>query len=258
MSAEYLTVTEAPGNNASEEEITRLHHRYHFASLLCRDKDVLEAACGPGMGLGYLGRVAKKVVGGDIDARILAIAERHYAGRPNIEVRRFDAQEMPFVDGSFDVVLMFEAIYYLPDPYRFWEEAKRVLRPGGVLVVCTVNREWADFNPSPYSVGYYSAVELQRMLAPRFGSVEIFGAFPVAQKSPRQLFVSALKRAAVKLKLMPRTMKGKEALKRVFFGRLVPIPDEIIDEPRGYAPPEPVSGSMACPSYKILYVLARR
>jgi len=91
MSAEYLTVTETPGNKASEEQIARLRYRYHFASLLCREKDVLEAACGADMGLGYLGRIAKKVVGGDIDAKILAFAERHYIGRPNIEVRRFDA-----------------------------------------------------------------------------------------------------------------------------------------------------------------------
>ena len=153
---------------------------------------------------------------------------------------------------------MFEAIYYLPKPDLFWEEAKRVLKSGGVLAACTVNREWRDFNPSPYSVGYYSAAELQRMLAPRFGQVEIFGGFPVAQKSPRHCFVSALKRTAVKMGLMPRTMKGKEALKRVFFGRLVPIPDEIIDEPKGHVLPEPASGSIACPSYKILYALARR
>lgn len=57
---DYSTVTEIPGNKISKEQLTRLYHRYHFASLFCKGKDVLEVACGGGMGLGYLAKFAKK------------------------------------------------------------------------------------------------------------------------------------------------------------------------------------------------------
>lgn len=257
MTAEFLTVTETPGNRASQEQIERLYHRYHFAASLCRDKDVLEAACGAGLGLGYLARVARKVVGGDIDEQVLSFAERQYRGRPNIEVRQFDVQSMPFPEASFDVVLLYEAIYYLPRPEIFLDEVKRVLRKDGLLVIGTVNKEWPDFNPSPYSVAYYSTAELRGMLSPKFSKVETFGAFPVRQDTPHDRLTSFLKRTAVRFRLMPRTMKGKELFKRIFFGRLVPIPAEIMEGPKSYQQPEPIPAGAPNSSYKIIYLIAK-
>jgi len=257
MTAEFLTVTETPGNLASQEQIERLRHRYHFASLLCRDKDVLEAACGAGLGLGYLARVARKVIGGDIDVRVLKFAEERYRGRPNIEVMNFDAQQMPFPEAGFDVIILYEAIYYLPQPEKFVDEAKRVLRKGGFLIIGSVNREWPDFNPSPYSVGYYSITELARLLAPRFGMIEAYGAFPVRGETLRDRFISHLKRTAVKCHLMPKTMKGKELFKRIFFGRLSPIPAEITDAPDPYHLPQAISPAISDLSHKIIYLVAK-
>ena len=42
--------------------------------------------------------------------------------------------------------------------------------------------------------------------------------------APYQLGISLVKRAAGKLNLVPRSMKGKEWLKRVFYGELFPLP----------------------------------
>jgi len=50
---------------------------------------------------------------------VLAIAQNHYQGRPNIIVKKFDAQELPFPNQSFDVGLLYEAIYYLASPEKF-------------------------------------------------------------------------------------------------------------------------------------------
>lgn len=66
---EYGDVTETPDTKASSEQLTRLYTRYRFASEFCKDKDVLEVACGAGLGLGYLARFAKRVVGGDYDEK---------------------------------------------------------------------------------------------------------------------------------------------------------------------------------------------
>ena len=119
----YATVTEIPGAQASAEQLARMAHRYAFAVALCAGKDVLEVACGAGLGLGALAKVAGKVVGGDIDESLVALARAHYAGRPKIEIHRLDAHQLPFPDQSFDVVLLFEAIYYLASPEKFLAEA---------------------------------------------------------------------------------------------------------------------------------------
>jgi SAM-dependent methyltransferase len=256
MTAEYLSVTEIPGARASKEQIERLHHRYHFAASFCRDKDVLEVACGAGLGLGCLAGVARSVVAGDIDPKVLAFAKRRYKGQPNIEIRRLDAQSLSFPDAHFDVILLFEAVYYLPQPEKFLDEARRVLRKGGRLLISTVNKDWPDFNPSPFSVGYYSILDLFALLEPRFGRIEAYGAFPIERESLRDRLTSRLKRTAVSLRLMPKTMKGKEFFKRIFFGRLVTIPAEIGNCPGHFKQAQSLPAKSSSRSHKIIYVVA--
>ena len=52
-----------------------------------------------------------------------------------------DAAALPFATGTFDLVLMIEVLQHLPDPARALAEARRVLAPGGVLVV-TARQAW--------------------------------------------------------------------------------------------------------------------
>jgi len=52
-----------------------------------------------------------------------------------------DAAALPFAAGTFDLVLMIEVLQHLPDPARALAEARRVLAPGGVLVV-TARQAW--------------------------------------------------------------------------------------------------------------------
>jgi ubiquinone/menaquinone biosynthesis C-methylase UbiE len=254
---DYLTVTELPGYKASREQIERLYHRYHFAHAFCRDNHVLEVACGAGMGLGYLEKVAKKVVGGDIDENILKFAQNHYKERNKIELMKIDAHKLQFPDKSFDVVILYEAIYYLAQATKFIEEAFRVLRKDGVLLICSVNKDWAEFNPSPFSTRYFSAPELHQLLNHKFSDVKVYGAFPVRADTFKRKILSLMKRAAVKLHLIPKTMKGKEFFKRIFFGSLLSIPPEIKEELSEYVPPVSISVDSSNSSYKVIYAVAR-
>jgi len=257
MKQEYSSVTELPGNKVTQDQLNRLFHRYHFASKYCQGKDVLEVACGGGMGLGYIAKVAKKVVGGDIDEDILKLPINHYKDRKNIELKNFDAQSFPFLDKSFDVVVFYEAIYYLNSPELFIEEASRVLRKGGTIIICSVNKNWADFNPSPYSFKYFSVPELLSILNKRFSSVEVFGAFPVINSGFRYQLTSFIKRLAVKFNLMPKTMKGKKIFKRIFMGKLIEMPYEIRDENIEYEEPALLPDDKPTTECKVLYAVGR-
>ena len=256
MQTNYSTVTETPGSKVSNEQLLRMAHRYRFAAGFCAGKDTLEVACGAGIGLGYLAKSAKMVFGGDIDRNLLKYAREHYQGRSNIELQSFDAHQLPFEDNSFDVILLYEAIYYLAQPEKFVAESHRVLREKGLLIICSVNKDWLDFNPSPSSIRYFSASELFLLLKQKFSGVEIYGAFPTNTDSIKDKIISLIKRSAVAFHLIPKTMKGKEFFKRIFFGKLQVLPAELEEKMAVYSPPIPIAPS-SNPSYKVLYAVGR-
>ncbi len=75
MELDFLSVTELAGDEVTQEQVDRLCNRYYWAGTYCEGKDVLEAACGTGQGLGYLAKRAKSLSAGDYTADILKIAK---------------------------------------------------------------------------------------------------------------------------------------------------------------------------------------
>jgi len=228
MATDYTQVTEVAGDDVSSEQIQRMYTRYTFARQYCEGKDVLELACGSGQGLGYLARVAKKVVGGDYSWPLVRLTKDHY--RDRMPLVQLDAQILPIRNRSFDIVLLFEAIYYLKHSEAFVKECLRVLRPGGIVLICNPNKDLADFNPSPHSQHYFSAPEFVDLMKPLGMEVECFADCEVNYASPKRKFLSFVKRTMVRLNLMPKTMAGKRLFKRIVFGKLVPLPQELTEE----------------------------
>jgi ubiquinone/menaquinone biosynthesis C-methylase UbiE len=253
---DYTSVTEVPGVGASREQLARLYTRYAVAASHCASKDVLEVACGAGPGLGFLASRSARVVGGDYTDGLLRLARRHYGAR--IPLVRLDAQALPFRSAAFDVVILYEALYYLRDADQFVREAHRILRPTGAVLVCTVNPEWPDFNPSPFSRRYFSARELRGLLGRHGFVVEIHAAFPSARDSARDRLVSLIKRAAVTARVMPRTMRGKQVLKRVFFGALAPIPPEITEGMATAWPLTSIAPDGPAGEHKLIFATGRK
>ena len=255
---DYSKITESPGLKATQEQIARLYHRYHFARKYVVRKDVLEVACGSGIGLGYLAQVAKRVVGGDIDEKNVRLARELYGAQENIFIELIDAHNLPFEAKTFDVVLLFEAIYYLKSPSKFVAEARRVLKDGGILIICTVNKDWKDFHPSPYTYKYFSVPELYYLLQKGDFSVKgIYGAFPV-EKGLKSGIISFIKRIAVKLDLIPGSLRARAYLKRIFMGKLQPIPKEIYEGMAPYEEPVILDPRKINREFKIIYAVGEK
>lgn len=254
---DYSTVTETPQDKGSQEQISMLFTRYQWAAGFCKDKKVLEVGCGAGQGLGLLAKSASLVIGGDIEPANLKFAQRHYNGRDKIKLLLFDGHEFPFQDKSLDVVILYEAIYYLSEQEKFIQEARRVLKDNGTLLICTVNCSWLDFNPSTFSTKYFSVPELYDLLKTCFPKVEVFGAFPAVTDSTKTRLISFVKRMAVSMHLIPKTMKGKELLKRLFFGQLIPIPVEIEENGHHFQEPVLIPYNSPNSTYKVIYAMAR-
>jgi SAM-dependent methyltransferase len=194
-------------------------------------------------------------VGGDIDPEILAIAKRHYGDR--VKLLRMDAQRPPYPDASFDVLILYEAIYYLPAPAKFAEEARRILRPGGVVLLCAANKDLPDFNPSPFAHQYFGPLEFAALLQPLGFKVECLGEDSINLNSVTQRMLRTMKRTAVAMRLIPKTMGGKKLLKRLFFGKLMPMPAEVYDGMAPLAPPVPIPLNAPDARHRVIHCVAR-
>jgi SAM-dependent methyltransferase len=223
---DFSSVTELPGLRETRSNLTQMYTRYRWATQFAAGKRVLELACGGGPGLGYLlSHGAASVVGSDIEERNLSHARRYYTNRQGLMLETIDALNIQYPGASFDLVILFEAVYFLKNARRCFEEAYRVLAPGGVFLVSTVNCEWPQFNPAPFSTHYPTARELKQMMEETGFRVTIKAGFADEGRS----LTAGLKRIAVKMKVIPGTMKSKEILKRIFYGRLEPVPNELKD-----------------------------
>ncbi len=254
-SAGFASVTELPGSGATPEQLSMLYTRYQWASTFCAGRAVLEVACGPGLGLGLLAGSAHRMVGGDYDLTLLQKARAHYEQRAALV--QLDAQALPFQGQVFDVVILFEAVYYLPRPQDFLHEVRRVLRPGGTVLICSANRDWPGFYPSAKSHQYPSAADLWTWLGAAGFSPQVHAAFPATARSRRQRVVSVLRWLAVRSRLIPGTMRARERLKRVIYGPLVPLPAEVQEGVAVAVPLVPVLAPRAVPEFKVVYAVGR-
>ena len=116
----FTTVTELSGEEISVEQLERMFHRYSWAQGYVSSKDVVEVGCGSGQGLALLAKEAKSLVGSDYDDEILAIARDHYGDR--FAIMKIDAADLPFSDNSKDVIVIFEALYYIANFRKFFSK----------------------------------------------------------------------------------------------------------------------------------------
>jgi SAM-dependent methyltransferase len=254
---DFSTVTEQPEQGATRLQLAMLSTRYAWAAGHAADKDVAEIACGAGLGLGWIARRARSVEAGDLNGANCRRAQETYAGRANVRIRLMDALDLPFPDASLDLALLFEAIYYLPVADKFFQEAQRVLRPGGMLLISTVNREWSGFNPSPFHTRYFSAAELTDALARHGFRAHVRAGF-AERRGVSGWLVGELRRAAVAARLIPHTMAGKAFLKRLFYGPLEQIPRELEPARDTSGPFSEIGPGTDLSRYRALYAEARK
>lgn len=134
-------------------------HRYCVARDICIGKDVLDVASGEGYGAALLAGVARRVVGVEIDTTCISHARAAYVAT-NLEFIEGNAQALPLPDATFDVVVSFETLEHVRDQSAFFGEVQRVLRPGGVLMVSTPDREVYSALGQP--VNPFHVLELSR------------------------------------------------------------------------------------------------
>ncbi|WDL97280.1 methyltransferase domain-containing protein [Alicyclobacillus sp. ALC3] len=95
----------------------------------------LDVATGGGHVAGALAPLVRHVVVSDMTPAMLATARTHLRNVDNLTYVVADAEHLPFLDASFETVTCRIAAHHFPHPEQFVQEAARVLRPGGRLLL---------------------------------------------------------------------------------------------------------------------------
>jgi arsenite methyltransferase len=108
---------------------------------------ILDVGCGPGFAIAELvdqvGE-AGSIAGVDRSPQMLAAAARRCAGYPNVTLHEADAAALPLDDAAFDRALCVQVLEFVPDVAAALAELRRVLRPGGRVVVWDV--DWSTLS----------------------------------------------------------------------------------------------------------------
>lgn len=116
-------------------------HRYYFAARLTAGLDVLDIACGEGYGSAIMADRARRVIGVDISIETIQHARIKYLGTRALEFLVGDCTAMPLGSETVDVVVSFETIEHHDRHQEMMREIRRVLRPGGLLIMSSPDRQ---------------------------------------------------------------------------------------------------------------------
>ena len=152
-------------------------HRYVMAQHLAVGKVALDIACGEGYGSAILAETATFVYGVDIAVDAIAHAQQRYQ-RSNLKFLNGTCARIPLADGSVDLVVSFETIEHHLEHEAMFAEIKRVLSPGGLLIMSSPDKREYSERPNhtnAYHVKDLYADEFQRLVAAYFRHSALLG-----------------------------------------------------------------------------------
>jgi len=121
---------------------------------------LLDIGCGGGLLSEPMARLGAEVVGADAAPRNIPVARVH-AEQSGLEIdyRHTTAEDMAAEGDQFDVVLNMEVVEHVADPLAYLTACQKLLKPGGLMVCSTINR-----NPKSFAMAIVGAEYVMRWL----------------------------------------------------------------------------------------------
>ncbi len=121
---------------------------------------ILDIGCGGGLLSEPMARLGADVVGADAAARNIPVAQVHAEQSGlTIDYRHTTAEDMAAAGEAFDVVLNMEVVEHVADPPAYLTACRRLLKPGGLMICSTINR-----NPKSFAMAIVGAEYVMRWL----------------------------------------------------------------------------------------------
>jgi len=154
------------GESRPLHDLNPVRAAYVADRLNLRGARVADVGCGGGLLSEALAKAGARVTGIDLGEKVIEIARLHmHESRletPNLEIdyRVQSSADLAAAEPeSFDAVCCMELIEHVPDPAALVGDLVRMLKPGGVLVMSTLNR-----TPAAFGAAILGAEYLMRML----------------------------------------------------------------------------------------------
>ena len=157
------------------EHMSRYLMVYHMINL--DGKTVLDIASGSGYGTYLLSSKASRAYGVDVSQEAIDYSTERYK-RNNLTYLVGNCLAIPLETDSVDVLVSFETIEHFDNHQGFMDEIKRVLHPGGVLVISSPNKRLYTDIPkthNPYHVHELYTEEFRAILQTVFKHAVFFG-----------------------------------------------------------------------------------
>lgn len=112
---------------------------------------VLDIASGDGVMAELLAPYSEKIVCIDLSEKVVQAGLKRLSNCPNVEFKTGDMHQLPFDESEFDTVLLMHALTYTDQPQQVFNEAARVLKLRGRLLVVTLARHKHKKAVEPYN-----------------------------------------------------------------------------------------------------------
>ena len=151
--------------HASSLNVARIQIFSDIVSRLGNSLRVLDVGCGEGV----IGKPIRKMGHYVVSIELPTIAAiAHRCGVPSVVAG--DAEHLTFASNSFDLVIASEVLEHLWNPHNFFDEAYRVLRANGYLIIETPEGRKVVYDTHKY---YFTVEGLKQMLGARFTICEV-------------------------------------------------------------------------------------
>lgn len=162
-------------NNTKYDPVEAAIHlnRYGLAKPFCKGARVLDAACGEGYG-SYLMKTwgARSVDGIDIDQSSVDEARKLFKD-DGLKYTQGSVEKLPYEDHTFDLVVSLETMEHIDDPDAFLAEVRRVLKPGGTVILSCPNDNYyfeQDHAENPFHKRPYTFFEFKELAENHLGT----------------------------------------------------------------------------------------
>jgi 2-polyprenyl-6-hydroxyphenyl methylase/3-demethylubiquinone-9 3-methyltransferase len=142
-------------------DLNPLRLRYIERAIALAGREVLDVGCGGGILSEAMARAGARVIGIDLSQAVLDVAELHaLEAKVAVEYRAVAAEDLARErPASFDLVTCMEMLEHVPDPKGTVASLAALARPGGTVIVSTLNR-----NPMAFAVAIIGAEYIARAL----------------------------------------------------------------------------------------------